>query len=91
MNQNDIIHQITLNRALTKQDVTKVLAAYCEVVTQALERGEEVTLHKSLGKLKVKEHAARKGRNPATGESIVIPPGKRVVFKAATALKEAVA
>ena len=42
-----------------------------------------------VGKLKVKATAARKGRNPKTGESINIPAGQRVTFSPSKELKEA--
>ena len=43
-----------------------------------------------LGILQVKDRAARKGRNPQTGEEIAIPASKKVAFRVASTLKEAV-
>ena len=43
-----------------------------------------------LGILQVKDRAARKGRNPQTGEAIAIPASKKVAFRVASSLKESV-
>ena len=43
-----------------------------------------------LGILQVKDRAARKGRNPQTGEEIAIPASKKVAFRVASSLKESV-
>lgn len=45
---------------------------------------------RGLGVLTVVDTAARVGRNPATGEPIDIPAGKKVKFKASAALKAAI-
>ena len=55
-------------------------------ITSAAQRGEEVSLF-GFGTFKVAERAARKGRNPQTGEPVKIAASKTVRFKPATALK----
>lgn len=67
-----------------------VLDALGHVVAEQLAKGEEISLP-GIGKLTVKEVAARKGRNPATGEEIDIPAKRKPAFSAAKALKDAVA
>lgn len=52
------------------------------------EHGGELSLP-GVGKLKVKQAAARPGRNPKTGETLTIPAHKKVVFTACKELKEA--
>jgi DNA-binding protein HU-beta len=54
-----------------------------------LKKGNRVRMA-GLGILQVKKRAARMGRNPATGESIKIPAKKKIAFRAAKELKEAV-
>lgn len=56
----------------------------------AAKAGEEITLH-GIGKIKVSLRAARPGRNPATGEAMVIPAKNVPSFSAAKALKDAAA
>ena len=43
-----------------------------------------------LGIFKVKDRAERKGRNPKTGEAIVIPAGKKVALRLSSSFKKAV-
>jgi DNA-binding protein HU-beta len=53
-------------------------------------KGEEVVIA-NFGSFKVKERAERKGRNPKTGEEIIIPAKKVVSFSPGKNLKESVA
>ncbi|MGB3504485.1 MAG: HU family DNA-binding protein, partial [Xanthobacteraceae bacterium] len=54
-----------------------------------LKKGERVRIV-GLGILQVRKRAARTGRNPATGETIQIKASKKVAFRAAKELKEAI-
>ena len=54
-----------------------------------LKKGERIRMS-GLGILQVRKRAARMGRNPATGEPIKIKASKKVAFRAAKELKEAV-
>lgn len=75
---------------ITKKQVGETFDAIFETITEILaDEHERVTLP-SFGSFTVKHRAARKGRNPATGEEIDIPASKNVRFKAGSALKEAV-
>ena len=71
-----------------KYVVENTFAAMCKVFQAELLGGGEVPLP-GVGKLKEKATAARKGRNPQTGESIDIPAGQRVTFSPSKELKEA--
>ena len=51
--------------------------------------GKKVRIDK-VGILTVKDRAARKGRNPQTGEEIKIPASKKISFRVAKSLKERV-
>ncbi|WP_301967162.1 HU family DNA-binding protein [uncultured Desulfovibrio sp.] len=75
-------------RAMTLADMGAALDSLCEVAAAELLGGGEVSLP-GLGKLKMRETAAREGRNPRTGESLHIPAGKKVVFVPGKDLKEA--
>ncbi len=66
--------------AFTKEEAATVKEAV-ELFKRELAAGEEVTLYK-FGSFKAKTSAARKARNPQTGESIDIPPKKGVKFHA---------
>jgi DNA-binding protein HU-beta len=75
---------------VSKVVVAAVLDTLNEVVTDCIANGEEVTIP-GIGKLSIKDKAARKGRNPSTGEEMDIPAKRVPHFSAAKALKDAVA
>ena len=58
-------------------------------ITKHLKKGARIRLN-GLGILVVRKRAARMGRNPATGEQIKIKASKKVAFRAAKELKEAI-
>jgi DNA-binding protein HU-beta len=60
-----------------------------ELVVKHLKKGDRIRIG-GLGILQVRKRAARMGRNPATGEPIKIKASKKVAFRAAKELKEAV-
>ena len=78
----------THERSLNMTDMGAALDSLCEVAAAELLGGGEISLP-GVGKLKVKEAAARTGRNPKTGETLTIPAHKKVVFTACKELKEA--
>lgn len=90
MNQSELIAKAAAISGESKKAAEAILKATADVIASTLKEGGEVTLP-GLGKLYVKDRAAREGRNPATGESIQIPAGKSPGFKAAKSLKDAVA
>ena len=74
---------------LTKKQVAEAFDAIFDAITSNLENGERVSIT-GFGSFSVTERAARKGRNPATGQEIHIPASKNARFKAGKDLKEAV-
>ncbi len=78
------------NKMLSIADHGVLFETLSSVIIHNLSGGEDVSLP-GFGKFSVKETAARKGRNPATGEEIEIPAGRKVVFKPSQGLKEALA
>jgi DNA-binding protein HU-beta len=60
-----------------------------ESITKHLKKGDRIRIG-GLGILQVRKRAARIGRNPATGEQIQIKASKKVAFRAAKELKEAI-
>ena len=79
---------------LTKDDLVKALAkengyplnqsveqveALLEIIKETLESGDDV-LVSGFGKFRVREKKARKGRNPATGENMILDPRRVVTF-----------
>ena len=74
---------------LSKKTANAILDDLVVTVTKHLKKGARVRIG-GLGLLQVRQRAARMGRNPATGEAITIKASKKVAFRAAKELKEAV-
>ncbi len=84
-----IAAQIAADHEMPKKQADLVLSDVVHVVVRHLKKGDRVRLG-GLGILQVKKRAARMGRNPATGEAIKIKASKKVAFRAAKELKEAI-
>ena len=74
---------------MPKKQAEALLGDLVNLVTKHLKKGDRIRLV-GLGVLQVRKRAARMGRNPATGEPIQIKASKKVAFRAAKELKEAV-
>jgi integration host factor subunit alpha len=74
-------------KPLTKQRASTLVDATFEIIKKKLENGEQVLISR-FGKFKVKFKWARKGRNPKTGEQIILDSRRTVNFQASKKLKE---
>ncbi|HMV59962.1 MAG TPA: HU family DNA-binding protein [Agitococcus sp.] len=90
MNKSELIDAIAASAQLTKADAARALDGFTNAVTNALKAGDSVALV-GFGTFSVKERAARKGRNPKTGQEIEIAASKVPDFKVGKGLKDAVA
>lgn len=90
MTKQELIDSIANKTGQSKKDIEASLQALSDTITETLQDGGDVTIP-HVGKLTVKEKAARNGRNPKTGEGITIPAKRVPAFSAAKALKDTVA
>lgn len=90
MNQDKLVSSVSEISGASKTQTESVLKALGQTVQAALATNNEVTLP-GIGKLSVTVRAERNGRNPRTGEAIVIPAKKTPKFSAVKALKDATA
>ena len=74
---------------LSKKQAEAALGALMTLATRHLQNGDKIRLT-GLGILQVQNRPARMGRNPGTGETIEIKASKKIAFRAAKELKEAV-
>ena len=74
---------------LPKKQAEEMLGGMVAMATRHLKKGDKIRLT-GLGILQVRARPARMGRNPATGESIKIAASKKIAFRPAKELKEAV-
>jgi len=89
MQKNHLVVNLANELELSPHKADLVVSSIVEQITNALSRGEAVTLP-GFGGFKISERAAREGRNPRTGEAIKIAASRAVVFKAGISLKSAV-
>ena len=74
---------------LPKRQAEAVLGDLVTLTSRHLKKGDKIRLN-GLGILQVRKRAARMGRNPATGAAIKIKASKKIAFRPAKELKEAV-
>lgn len=89
MNKTDLIDAIAAAADLPKASAGRALDAIVDSITDALSKGDQVTLV-GFGTFAVKHRAAREGRNPQTGQTIQIKASNVPGFKPGKALKDAV-
>ncbi len=88
MNKLELVEHIATEADLTKVSAAAALEAMLEGIEKTLKKGEEVRLV-GFGTFSVRERAAGKGRNPATGKEIKISASRNARFKPGAKLKEA--
>ncbi len=89
MNKEDLVDSIVNETQLSKTDSKKFVDALIKIIPKALAEGDTIQLI-GFASFSVTERAARKGRNPKTGEEIDIAASKVVKFTAGKALKDAI-
>jgi len=89
MTKLELITKIAEKSNLSKKNAAAALTALIDTITKALKAEGKLAIP-SLGTFQVKEHAARTGHNPRTGETVEIAAKRVPAFKAAKALKDAI-
>ena len=89
MTKTTMVESVARNAGVTKAEASRVMEALIKSVTDALSKGEKVTMT-GFGTFEVRQRAARMGRNPQTGATIQIPAQRTPAFRAGKSLKDAV-
>jgi len=84
-----IVESIQNQTSFSKSRSSEILETLLEIIKSTLVSGEEV-LVSGFGKFCVKEKRERKGRNPATGEDLMLEPRKVITFRCSGKLRETV-
>jgi DNA-binding protein HU-beta len=84
-----LVEQLAEGHQLPKKLAQDLLSGMIDSVTRHLKQCDRIRIS-GLGTLEVRKREARTGRNPATGEMIQIAASKKVAFRPAKELKEAV-
>ena len=87
MNKTDLVEVVALKTEMSKKDADAAVKAVFEAITEAIAAGDKVQLI-GFGTFAAKERAEREGRNPKTGETMVIPASKAPTFVAGKAFKD---
>ncbi len=89
LTKSQIIEEIQTRNGFSKKKATETIEALLEIMKKTLISGEDVLIS-GFGKFCVKNKKERKGRNPATGEDMMLDARKVVTFKCSGKLRERV-
>lgn len=89
INKSELTKEVAAKAELKQNVAEKVIDALIGSIKDNLAKGEKVQII-GFGSFEVRNRAARKGRNPQTGETLTIPATKVPAFKPGKALKDAV-
>lgn len=88
-NKAELVTKVSEKTQLTKKEAAIAVDAMIEAIQEDLAKGDKVQLI-GFGTFEVRRRAARKGRNPQTGEDIEIPASLVPAFKPGKGLKDAI-
>jgi len=80
LTKDQIINSIADQIGFPKNRSSEIIETLLEIIKKALESGDDVLIT-GFGKFCVKEKGERRGRNPATGEDMMMRPRKVVTFR----------
>ncbi len=83
----DIVNRLYKSEMFKKTDAVKYVETLLEIIKSRLESGEDVLIS-GFGKFCVKDKRARRGRNPHTGEDLMLGPRRVVTFKPSGVLRK---
>ena len=87
MTKSDIVERIYDRVGFSKKEASEVVESIFELIKGRLEQGEKVKIS-GFGNFVVHHKRPRKGRNPQTGQEIIITGRKVLSFKASPVLKK---
>lgn len=90
MKTSELIDHVATAAGVDASTARKAVEAVFASIVEAAKKGEEVSFP-SFGKFRVKDSAARQGRNPSTGETIEIAASRKLGFSPAKQVREALA
>ena len=82
-----IVDSVSDQIGFTQRHSFEIIETLLEIIKKTLESGEDVLIS-NFGKFCVKEKRERKGRNPSTGQDMILKPKKVVTFKCSDTLRK---
>lgn len=89
MTKADIFEKVQENFGGSKKESAEMVEAVFSLIKQNLESGENLKIS-GFGSFVVKSKADRRGRNPQTGETIIIGARRVLTFKPSVVLRDAI-
>jgi integration host factor subunit alpha len=87
LTKDDLVKTLAKENIFQTKRSIKVVETLLEIIKSKLESGEDVMIS-SFGKFCVREKHERKGRNPATGDDMMLAPRRVVTFKCSGRLRD---
>jgi integration host factor subunit beta len=87
MTKAELVDEVGREAALTRKHSEVIVEAVFSTIATALQRGDKIEL-RGFGSFRVRRRASRTGRNPKTGQGVVVPAKKVPYFKAGKELRE---
>jgi integration host factor subunit alpha len=82
-----LVESVFAKNLFTRTESTQIIETLFELMKQSLEEGDDLLIT-GFGRFCVREKQQRRGRNPQTGEPVVLAPHKVVTFKCSGVLRE---
>jgi integration host factor subunit alpha len=76
----DLVQKVYQDHNFTKAQATEAVEIFLSIAKKCLKEGDDLLIS-GFGKFNVKEKNARRGRNPQTGDELILPARKVVTFK----------
>ena len=89
MNKSELIEQLAIRKDISNKRAEEIVNLIFNSMTDAMVDGERIEI-RGLGSFVIKDYGTYTGRNPKTGEQIVVNPKKLPFFKVGKELKERV-
>jgi integration host factor subunit alpha len=86
LTKNNVV-DLVCGMGFSRKDSVDIVESLLEIIKGSLERGEDV-LVSGFGKFCVKDKSQRRGRNPATGDNLLLDARRVVTFKCSGKLRE---
>jgi integration host factor subunit beta len=87
MTKAELVEEVGEKAALTRKHSEVIVDAVFSAILEALQHGDKIEL-RGFGSFRVRERGSRTGRNPKTGEGVVVPAKKVPHFKPGKELRE---
>ena len=86
LTKDNIVEAVAKETDFLKNRSAEIVESLIEIIKRSLESGDDV-LVSGFGKFHIRDKKARKGRNPKTGEEIIVAPRRVVTFHASNELR----